>query len=88
MAEGTNKFLGDSPLRVLLKLVVVSVIVGYAMSFFGWYPYDIFRTVQRFLLNLWYNGFDALGRVGDYLLLGGVIVIPAFIIIRLLSYRR
>jgi hypothetical protein len=31
-----TRFLGDSPLRVALKLVVVSFLVGLVMSAFGW----------------------------------------------------
>ncbi|MCZ4090404.1 MULTISPECIES: DUF6460 domain-containing protein [Sinorhizobium] len=88
MSDGINKFLGDTPLRVLVKLVVVSILVGFVMTVFDWYPVDIFFGIRNFLLDLWRTGFAALGRVGDYLLLGAAIVIPAFLILRVLSYRR
>ncbi|MBP2235734.1 hypothetical protein J2Z31_002226 [Sinorhizobium kostiense] len=88
MSDGINRFLGDSPLRVLVKLVVVSILVGFVMNVFDWYPADIYYGIRNFLLDLWHKGFAALGRVGDYLLLGAAVVIPAFIILRVLSYRR
>lgn len=88
MADGVNRFLGDSPLRVLVKLLVVSIIVGFVMAVFGWTPYGILDTVKDFILDIWHSGFAALGRVGDYLLLGAAVVIPVFIILRILSYRR
>ncbi|WEX88208.1 DUF6460 domain-containing protein [Sinorhizobium garamanticum] len=88
MSDGLNKFLGDTPLRVLVKLVVVSILVGFVMTVFDWYPVDVYFAVRNFLLDLWRTGFAALGRVGDYLLLGAAIVIPAFLILRVLSYRR
>ncbi|MDK1493300.1 DUF6460 domain-containing protein [Sinorhizobium sp. 7-81] len=88
MSDGINKFLGDTPLRVLVKLVVVSILVGFVMTLFDWYPVDIYFSIRNFLLDLWRSGFAALGRVGDYLLLGAAIVIPAFLILRVLSYRR
>ncbi|THK34462.1 hypothetical protein EHS39_30330 [Ensifer sp. MPMI2T] len=88
MSDGLNKFLGDTPLRVLVKLVVVSILVGFVMTVFDWYPVDIYFGIRSFLLDLWRTGFAALGRVGDYLLLGAAIVIPAFLILRVLSYRR
>ncbi|AHK43329.1 hypothetical protein GFB56_05215 [Ensifer sp. T173] len=88
MSDGVNKFLGDSPLRVLVKLVVVSILVGFVMTVFGWYPADIYFGIRNFLLDLWHTGFSALGRIGDYLLLGAAIVIPAFVILRVMSYRR
>lgn len=88
MSDGINRFLGDSPLRVLVKLVVVSILVGFVMTVFDWYPQDIYYGIRNFLRDLWHKGFAALGRVGDYLLLGAAIVIPAFLILRVLSYRK
>lgn len=88
MSDGVNRFLGDTPLRILIKLLILSVAAGFLMSFFGLYPDDILYMIRRFVLDLWHTGFAALGRVGDYIMLGAVIVVPAFILIRLLSYRR
>jgi len=88
MSNGVNGFLGDTPVRVIIKLVILSVAVGFLMSIFGLYPQDILFAVRNFVLDLWNTGFKTLGRLGDYLLLGAVIVIPVFIVIRLLSYRR
>jgi hypothetical protein len=88
MSNGVNGFLGDSPLRVLIKLLILSVAVGFLMSIFGLYPDDILFAVRDFFLDLWNTGFKTLGRLGDYLLLGAVIVVPVFILIRLVSYRR
>jgi len=88
MADNVNKVLGDSPARTVVKLIVVSLIVGFVMAIFGLDPMDILYTVRNFILDLWHSGFQALGRVGDYLLLGATIVIPVFIILRILSYRR
>jgi hypothetical protein len=88
MADGMNRFLGDTPGRTLIKLVIVSVLVGFVMNAFGLDPYDVLRGIRRFFLELWYSGFAALGTVWRYTLIGGAIVIPVFIIIRLLSYRK
>ncbi|EKF17662.1 DUF6460 domain-containing protein [Nitratireductor pacificus] len=83
-----TRFLGDSPLRVIIKLVIVSLIVGFVMSAFHWSPWDIFYALRDTVLHLWNMGFDALGRFASYILLGAAVVIPAFVILRLLSYRR
>lgn len=88
MNESLNRLLGDSPGRLIVKLVVVSVIVGFVMRSFGWYPMDILHGIRDFLADLWRTGFRAFGRVGDYFLLGAVVVVPAFILLRILSYRR
>ena len=57
------------------------------MAVFGLTPWSIIYGVRDFVLNLWYSGFHALGSIGDYLLAGAVIVIPVFIVLRLLSLR-
>ncbi|SOC46178.1 hypothetical protein SAMN05892877_12137 [Rhizobium subbaraonis] len=88
MSDGVNRFLGDTPFRIVVKLLILSVALGFLMSVLGFYPDDILRAVRDFVINLWETGFAALGRVGDYLMLGAVIVVPVFILIRVLSYKR
>ncbi|MCX7302921.1 MAG: DUF6460 domain-containing protein [Hyphomicrobiales bacterium] len=83
-----DRFLGDSPLRVLLKLVVISFLVGVVMSAFGWSPFDVLYGVRDFFVDLWNMGFRAVDRFVGYFLLGAAIVIPAFILLRLFSYRK
>lgn len=88
MSDQVNRFLGDSIGRTLLKLVVVSLVVGFVMKIFGWRPMDLVYNLRHFVLDIWHTGFATLGQFGDYLLLGATIVIPAFIILRLFNYRR
>jgi hypothetical protein len=88
MAGDVNRFLGDSPARTVLKLVVVSLIVGFLMAIFGVDPWDLVYSIRNFILDIWHSGFAALGKIGDYLILGATIVIPIFIILRIFSYRR
>jgi hypothetical protein len=80
--------LGDSPLRVLLKLVVISFLVGMVMSAFGLSPFDIVYGIRNVILDVWYMGFAAIDRFVGYLLLGAAVVVPVFIILRLLNFRR
>jgi hypothetical protein len=83
-----ERFLGDSPLRVFLKLLVLSFIVGIVMAAFDWTPWDLYLGVRNFVLRVWNMGFAALGRFGEYILIGAAVVIPIFIVVRILSYRR
>jgi len=83
-----NRFLGDTPLRVALKLLVLSLLVGIVMSAFGWTPWDILAATRDFFVRVWDMGFAALGRFGDYILLGAAVVVPVFIVLRILNFRR
>ncbi|CAM5301770.1 DUF6460 domain-containing protein [Mesorhizobium sp. UC22_110] len=83
-----TRFLGDSPFKVFLKLLVVSFLVGIVMSAFGWSPFDVLYGIRDFFVDLWNLGFRAVDRFVGYILLGAAIVIPAFILLRLASYRK
>ncbi|MFC5385866.1 DUF6460 domain-containing protein [Aquamicrobium segne] len=83
-----TRLLGDTPLRILAKLLILSFLVGLVMSAFGWSPYDIFLAIKNFFLDIWNLGFRAIDRILGYILLGAAIVIPVFLLIRLANYRK
>ena len=80
-------FLGDTPLRVLLKLLVVSFIVGALMVSLGWTPLDLLVEIKDFVVSLFTMGFEALGRFGEYIAVGAVVVVPLFILMRLFARK-
>jgi hypothetical protein len=86
--SGLTRFLGDTPLRVFIKLLVISFLVGIVMSAFGWSPFDVIYGIRDFFVDIWRMGFRAVDRFLGYFLLGAAIVVPAFIILRLFSYRK
>ena len=88
MSHEVNRFLGGTVVGTIVKLLVVSLIVGFILSALGIHPLDLWYGVIDFFASLWHRGFDALGEVGRYFMLGAIIVVPVFIIIRVLSYRR
>lgn len=88
MSESVNRFLGGSPLWVLVKLVIASLIVGFVMAFFGWSPMDVLYGIEETIVRLWNMGFAAIESFAGYALLGAAIVVPAFLILRLLNWRR
>jgi len=47
MSNGTvTKVFGGSPLAVLLRLILVSILVGVVLAALGLDPYDIVRSVD------------------------------------------
>ena len=88
MVDGLNRLLGDTPGRTIIKLIIISVVVGFVMSMMGFSPWDLVRFIERGMRDLWNSGFAALGRVGDYLIVGAMIVIPVFVILRILNWRK
>ena len=89
MANGTvTRIFGGSPLGVLARLVLVSVLVGVVLSALGLDPFDIVRSIERLIRNIWSMGFDAVRWLWRYFLLGAVIVVPIWIVVRLFNAPR
>ena len=86
--ESLTRFLGGSPLAVLGRLILVSILVGVILSALGLDPFDIVRSVERLIRHVWNMGFDAVRWLWRYFLLGAVIVVPIWIIVRLVNAPR
>jgi len=85
MAENLNRFMGGSPLAVIGRLVLLSILIGVVLSALGLDPWNIVQSVRRLIQNIWDMGFDAIRWLWQYFLLGAVIVIPIWLVMRLLS---
>jgi Domain of unknown function (DUF6460) len=83
-----NRFLGGSPLRVLVQLIVLSFIVGIVLSALGVSPFDIVEGLKRLVERIYNAGFDVVVWGFRYFLLGAVIVIPVWIVMRILRVGR
>lgn len=86
--DTATRIFGGSPLAVLGRLILVSILVGVILSALGLDPFDIVRSIERLIRSIWNLGFDAVRYVWRYFLLGAVIVIPVWIIMRLINAPR
>jgi len=86
--ETVTKVFGGSPLAVLARLVLLSVLVGVILSALGLDPFDIIHSVERLIRSIWNMGWDAVRWVWRYFLLGAVIVIPIWLVMRLVNAPR
>ncbi|WP_237480439.1 DUF6460 domain-containing protein [Lichenibacterium dinghuense] len=88
MSDSTaTRFLGGSPSAVLVRLVVVSLIVGALMSWLGIDAFDIVDEIQRGFSHLYGTGFAALRGLGGTVLAGAAVVVPVWLVLRVLSWR-
>jgi Na+/H+-dicarboxylate symporter len=86
--NAANRFFGGSPLGVIARLILVSILVGVVLSVLGLDPFDIVHSIERLFRSIWEMGFDAVRWVWRYLLLGAVIVVPIWLILRLINAPR
>jgi hypothetical protein len=83
-----NRFFGGSPLSVAVRIILLSVLVGVILSAIGLDPRDIWRSIERLIRSIWDMGWDAIVWVWRYFLLGAVIVIPIWLVVRLAKGGR
>ena len=86
-ASALHRFLGGTPLGVAVKLLVVSFIVGALLMWLHISPADVIEEMGDLLNRLYALGFRSLRDFGTYLAAGAVIVLPVWLVLRLLSYR-
>ncbi|WP_185985277.1 DUF6460 domain-containing protein [Aureimonas mangrovi] len=88
MSGPVTRFLGGSPLSVLLKLALLSLAVGILLSWLNLQPLDLVEWIVDLVRDAWSMVFGSLGRAAEYFVLGAVIVVPIFLISRLMKSGR
>ena len=82
------RFFGGPPLSVIFRLVLLSILIGVILKVLGLDPFNIMRSIQDLLRAIWNMGFDAVLWLWRYFLLGAVIVIPIWLVMRLMSAAK
>jgi hypothetical protein len=83
MPSSASEFFGGSPLGVVVRLILLSVVVGVILSAVGFDPWNIMRSIENLLRAIWDMGFDAVAWLWRYFLLGAVLVVPIWLLVRL-----
>ncbi len=82
-----QRALGGSPGAVFLKLLFLSLIVGAVMALLEISPRGLFRAIRRFVEGVLDMGADAIWQVGEWIVAGALVVVPIWLLVRLLSRR-
>lgn len=85
---GLERLLGDRPGALVLRLVVVSIIVGFLMSVFGLDVQSLVSGVIDLVHETLRDSTGVLRSMWGYLLTGAALVIPVWLLLRLTSGRR
>jgi hypothetical protein len=89
MSNGAvGRFFGGSPAWVLVRLALLSILVGVILHALGLDPWDIVNSIMRLFRHIWYMGWDAIDSIWRYFILGAVIVIPIWLITRIAKGGR
>jgi hypothetical protein len=77
-----QRFFGGPPLSVIVRLVLLSILVGVVLAAVGFDPWNIIQSIRRLIDTIWNMGWEAVSWLWRYFLLGAVLVIPIWLIMR------
>ncbi len=80
-----ERFFGGSPAGVILRLVILSLVVGIVLGVLGLDAFDIVNSLRNLVVRIYNLGFDAFDWLFTYFLLGAVIVFPVWFVARLIK---
>ncbi|WDI32514.1 DUF6460 domain-containing protein [Hyphococcus flavus] len=87
-----SKFTGGNAGKTILQLMIASIVVGAFFSLIGIGPREFWRGVLRNVQNIASSLGENVGEIiltlGTYLLIGAAIVVPIWLVARLLSSRK
>ncbi len=80
-----ERIFGGNPWAVLARLVLLSIVVGIVLSALGLSPGELFRRLDFVIARLYDMGFRWVEWLFGYFLIGAVIVVPIWLVARLLG---
>lgn len=83
-----TRFFGGPPLSVIFRLVLLSILIGVILEVLGLDPWNVIDSLRSLLLRIWDMGFDAVRWLWRYLLLGAALVVPIWLIMRLVRIAK
>ncbi len=86
--NNVQKFLGGSPGSVLLKLALLSLLVGALFAAFGLTPWGFINFVRISFEELIGTGMEAVNKIAGFIVSGAIIVVPIWLLVRFLSGRN
>jgi len=83
-----NRFFGGPPLSVIFRLVLLSILIGVILEVLGLDPWNIIESLKTLVQRIWDMGFDVVRWLWRYLLLGAAVVVPIWLIVRLMRAAK
>ena len=83
-----TRFFGGRPLSVIFRLLLLSILVGVILEVLGLDPLNVIESLRTLARRVWDMGFEAVRWLVRYLVLGAAIVLPIWLIVRLVRAPR
>jgi hypothetical protein len=73
---------------VIFRLLLLSILIGVILEVLGLDPWNVIDSLRRLVLRVWDMGFDAVRWLWRYLLLGAALVVPIWLVVRLMRLAK
>ena len=83
-----QRIFGGNPIGVIVRLIILSIVVGIVLSAMGITPENFVYRISLLVQRIYDMGFGAVEWAFGYFLLGAIIVLPIWLIARLLGGSR
>lgn len=80
-----RQFFGDSVTGTIIRLVLLSIVVGIVFSALGITPFNIVERLELLIRRIADLGVDTIRWAFNYFLLGAIVVIPIWLVMRLMK---
>ncbi len=74
---------GGNPLGVIIRLALLSLVVGVVLSALGITPRNFLYHIEVLLRRIYDLGFATFDWLLQYLILGAIVVVPIWLVARL-----
>jgi hypothetical protein len=85
--NAVERFMGGRPTGVIVRLLLLSLVVGVLMSFFNVNVQQVVRGVIELFGSVVRDGFGVFGDLWGYVVTGAALVIPVWFVLRLTKSR-
>src|SRR3954466_1152173 len=83
-----TRFFGGTPLSGFFRLLLLSILIGVILEVLGLDPWNVIDSLRRLILRVWDMGFDAVRWLWRYLLLGAALVVPIWLVVRVMRLAK
>uniref|UniRef100_A0A2A4Z3I3 DUF6460 domain-containing protein n=1 Tax=OCS116 cluster bacterium TaxID=2030921 RepID=A0A2A4Z3I3_9PROT len=83
-----NELFGNQPLKMIIKLILMSLFVGFVLKILGITPAGLFEWAVETVAHVINISFNSIDKVIGYVITGAVVVIPVWLFMRISEKKR
>ena len=81
-----EQIFGGNPTAVIIRLVILSIVVGIVMAALGITPANLFHKLNLLAGRIYDMGFGAFEWALGYFVVGAIVVVPIWLLARMFKF--